>query len=72
MPKFRTMKLDTPQVATHLLQDPDPYLLPFGNDAPGLPTYKPKNAAPAPTIVDINAACALVGSANAMNQTVVE
>ena len=30
MPKFRTMKLDTPQVATHLLQDPDPYLLPFG------------------------------------------
>ena len=30
MPKFKTMKLDTPQVATHLLQDPDPYLLPFG------------------------------------------
>ena len=32
------------------------YFLPFGNDAPGLPTYKPKNAAPAPTIVEINAA----------------
>ena len=30
MPKFRTMKLDTPQVATHLLQDPNPYFLPFG------------------------------------------
>ena len=30
MPKFRTMRLDTPQVATHLLQDPDPYILPFG------------------------------------------
>ena len=30
MPKFRTMKLDTPQVATHLLQDPKPYFLPFG------------------------------------------
>ena len=30
MPKFRTMKLDTPQIATHLLQDPNPYFLPFG------------------------------------------
>jgi len=30
MPKFRTMRLNTPQVATHLLQDPDSYLLPFG------------------------------------------
>lgn len=30
MPKFRTMKTDTPQVATHLLQDPNTYFLPFG------------------------------------------
>lgn len=30
MPKFRTMRLNTPQVATHLLRDPDSYLLPFG------------------------------------------
>ncbi len=30
MPKFRTMRLNSPQVATHLLQDPDAYLLPFG------------------------------------------
>ena len=30
MPKFRTMKLDTPQIATHPLQDPNPYFLPFG------------------------------------------
>ena len=30
MPKFRTMKLDTPQVATHLLDDPDQYLIRFG------------------------------------------
>jgi len=28
--KFRTMKKDTPEVATHLLQDPDSYLLHFG------------------------------------------
>ena len=32
------------------------YFLDFGSDAPGLPTYKPKKAAPAPTIVDINIA----------------
>lgn len=30
MPKFRTMRLDTPAVATHLLQDPDRYLTPLG------------------------------------------
>ncbi len=33
-----------------------PYFLPVGKLAPGLPTYNPKNAAPAPTIVDINIA----------------
>ena len=26
MPKFRTMRLDTPEVATHLMSDPDDYL----------------------------------------------
>ena len=31
MPKFRTMKRDTPQVATHLLQDPDKYLTKIGS-----------------------------------------
>lgn len=30
MPKFRTMKIDTPAVATHLLQDPDRRLTPIG------------------------------------------
>ncbi|UCH19582.1 MAG: sugar transferase [Deltaproteobacteria bacterium] len=30
MPKFRTMKLDTPTVATHLLKNPDQYLTPIG------------------------------------------
>jgi O-antigen biosynthesis protein WbqP len=30
MPKFRTMRLDTPQVATHLLRDPERYLTPVG------------------------------------------
>ncbi len=30
MPKFRSMKLDTPAVATHLLQRPDAYLTPVG------------------------------------------
>jgi len=30
MPKFRTMKLDTPVVATHLLENPDIYLSPIG------------------------------------------
>jgi len=30
MPKFRSMKLDTPAVATHLLQQPDAYLTPIG------------------------------------------
>jgi len=30
MPKFRTMLVDTPSVATHLLTDPDIYLSPIG------------------------------------------
>jgi O-antigen biosynthesis protein WbqP len=30
MPKFRTMRLDTPQVATHLMQQPERYLTPIG------------------------------------------
>ncbi|MGA2979421.1 MAG: sugar transferase [Terriglobales bacterium] len=30
MPKFRTMRVDTPQVATHLLQQPGRYLTPIG------------------------------------------
>ncbi len=30
MPKFRSMKIDTPAVATHLLQDPAAYLTPIG------------------------------------------
>lgn len=30
MPKFRTMKLNTPAVATHLLENPDQYLTPIG------------------------------------------
>jgi len=30
MPKFRTMKLDTPVIATHLLENPDIYLSPIG------------------------------------------
>jgi O-antigen biosynthesis protein WbqP len=30
MPKFRTMKTDTPAVATHLLNDPDQYLTSIG------------------------------------------
>ncbi len=30
MPKFRTMRIDTPQVATHLLEDPDRWLTPVG------------------------------------------
>jgi O-antigen biosynthesis protein WbqP len=31
MPKFRTMRLDTPAVATHLLGDPDQFLTPVGS-----------------------------------------
>ena len=31
MPKFRSMKTDTPAVATHLLQDPKSVLTPIGN-----------------------------------------
>jgi len=30
MPKFRTMRVNTPQVATHLLQQPQLYLTPIG------------------------------------------
>ena len=30
MPKFRTMRIDTPEVATHLLADPDRWLTPVG------------------------------------------
>lgn len=30
MPKFRSMRLDTPAVATHLLGNPDQYLTPIG------------------------------------------
>lgn len=31
MPKFRTMQVDTPAVATHLLSNPDQYLTPVGS-----------------------------------------
>ena len=31
MPKFRTMHIDTPAVATHLLKEPDVYLTPIGH-----------------------------------------
>jgi O-antigen biosynthesis protein WbqP len=31
MPKFRSMKIDTPAVATHLLENPDEYLTPIGS-----------------------------------------
>jgi O-antigen biosynthesis protein WbqP len=31
MPKFRSMLIDTPQVATHLLSDPSVYLTPIGS-----------------------------------------
>jgi len=31
MPKFRTMRIDTPAVATHLLSNPDAYLTPIGS-----------------------------------------
>ncbi|XGC82272.1 sugar transferase [Bdellovibrio bacteriovorus] len=30
MPKFRSMRIDTPQVATHLLTNPEQYLTPIG------------------------------------------
>jgi O-antigen biosynthesis protein WbqP len=30
MPKFRTMRSDTPQLATHLMKDPEIYLSPIG------------------------------------------
>jgi O-antigen biosynthesis protein WbqP len=31
MPKFRTMRIDTPAVATHLMTNPDVYLTPIGS-----------------------------------------
>lgn len=31
MPKFRSMRIDTPVVATHLLERPDNYLTPIGS-----------------------------------------
>lgn len=31
MPKFRSMRIGTPAVATHLLRDPDTYLTPIGS-----------------------------------------
>ena len=31
MPKFRSMRTDTPNVATHLLADPDQYVTPLGS-----------------------------------------
>jgi O-antigen biosynthesis protein WbqP len=31
MPKFRSMRIDTPAVATHLLQDPGQWLTPIGS-----------------------------------------
>ena len=31
MPKFRSMRTDTPDVATHLLQEPDAWVTPIGN-----------------------------------------
>ena len=31
MPKFRSMRIDTPAVATHLLADPQTYLTPIGS-----------------------------------------
>lgn len=31
MPKFRTMRVETPAVATHLLQDPKSYVTPLGS-----------------------------------------
>jgi O-antigen biosynthesis protein WbqP len=31
MPKFRSMRMDTPAVATHLLQNPDQWLTPIGS-----------------------------------------
>lgn len=31
MPKFRSMRIDTPEVATHLLQNPEQWLTPIGS-----------------------------------------
>ncbi|MBI2339915.1 MAG: sugar transferase [Deltaproteobacteria bacterium] len=31
MPKFRTMRVDTPQMATHIMKNPEQWLTPVGN-----------------------------------------
>lgn len=31
MPKFRTMRIDTPPMATHLMKEPEKYLAPYGS-----------------------------------------
>lgn len=31
MPKFRSMRIDTPAVATHMLQNPEQWLTPIGS-----------------------------------------
>ena len=61
----RKIKLVSMRVIRYL---PFNYFLCLGNFVPGLPTYKPKKAAPAPTIVDMYIACELVGSGNVINQ----
>ena len=33
MPKFRTMSIDTPQVATHLMENPDEFVFGFAQIA---------------------------------------
>jgi hypothetical protein len=44
MPKFRTMRIDTPEVATHLLASPDRWLTPIGSFAA---PHQPRRAAAA-------------------------
>ena len=43
MPKFRTMRQDTPTIATHLLNDPEKYLLPFGKFLRNLCSFSTRN-----------------------------
>ena len=40
MPKFRTMRVNTPAVATHLLADPAQYLTPVGYGAPASTSFR--------------------------------